>query len=268
MVDRELISIVMGVHNTNKISCDKAISSLINQTYSNWELIICNDGSSDDTFNFLRSQANRDKRIKVISTNENKGLANALNKCILESKGNYIARMDDDDISDPRRLEIEYSFLKQNKQFDFVSCNYYLTDGVDKKVIQRKKIPRISDFLWTSPFLHPATMFRRSCLEKVNGYRVSKETARAEDYDLYMRLYTVGSFGYNIQKPLYTYYVSRFGDKNKSNFKYRIYESKVRKRGFKELKIPFFISLFFVLKPLIVGIIPLEVLNHIKLKSK
>lgn len=100
------VSVIMGVYNCkDKKMLKKSIDSIINQTYSNWEYIICNDGSTDNTLEELNKIVQVDSRIKVISYDKNKGLNYALNMCLKEAKGTYIARQDDDDISLKERFK-------------------------------------------------------------------------------------------------------------------------------------------------------------------
>lgn len=258
------VSIVMGVHN---LSCNsiKAIESIINQSYKNWEFIICNDGSTDNTSEQLKLFSKLDKRIIILENKVNKGLAYSLNKCIKKSKGKYIARMDDDDFSKENRIEEEVKFLDNNPQYAFVSSEYLINNG--KEIIMKKRKmkekPDKYDFLWNSPFLHPATMFRKSALLKVDCYRVAKETIRAEDYDLYMRLYAKNLIGYNLQDNLYVYFLDS-NSMTKRKYKYRVYESIVRAKGYLLMDIPIFKSIPFILKPLLVGLIPKKLLLKIQ----
>ena len=258
------VSIIMGVHNLSD-NYMKAINSIIEQTYKNWEFIICNDGSSDDTMNKLDKIAQKDNRIIIIENKNNKGLAYSLNKCIEVSKGEYIARMDDDDISKATRIQTEVDFLDANPQYAFVSTDYDIDNGhqIISKARTLVEEPSKYDFLWTSPFLHPATMFRKKALKSINNYRVAYETIRAEDYDLYIRLYANNFIGYNIPQKLFVYHVSDASMK-KRKYKFRIYESIVRAKGFKLLKISFIKSVPYIIKPLIVGLIPKKILKKIQ----
>lgn len=262
---RLFISIIIGVHNLSP-RWMSAINSLKEQTYKDWECIICDDGSTDDSYEKLKELEERDNRFRIIKNNRNLGLAAALNNCIRHANGIYIARMDDDDISLPNRLEIEVNFLKKNKDYSFVSSNYYLDTG--EELIEKVEIekPDTSDFLWTSPFLHPATMFRKKDLQSVNGYTEGKITSRAEDYDLYMKLYSKGLYGYNIQKYLYKYYVGKREIEKKSKYKFRIYESIVRINGFQRLDISFIKYFPFVIKPLIIGLLPKSLVYYFRMR--
>ena len=100
------ISVIMGVYNCkNKKLLMKSVQSIIDQTYTDWELLICNDGSTDDTLNELYNIETMDSRIKILTYGQNRGLASALNYCIEYAEGEYIARQDDDDMSCPERFE-------------------------------------------------------------------------------------------------------------------------------------------------------------------
>ena len=117
----------MGVYNAEK-TIKRCIDSILNQTYENWEFIICNDGSSDGTLNILNEYQKTDSRIKVISIKSNKILAASLIMRLNFAKGKYIAIMDADDESLPQRLEVEVDFLEGHEQVDLVGCNRIIFD--------------------------------------------------------------------------------------------------------------------------------------------
>lgn len=255
-----IISVIMGVYNaSNRDMIAASINSVLNQTYGDFELIICDDGSIDDTNKILREYMEIDKRITIITNAFNQGLAFSLNRCLKISKGKYIARMDVDDVSLPNRFEREIEFLEENRNYAMVGTSINLFD--DKGVWGNRKMienPCKKDFLFGSPFIHPTILIRKNILEKLNGYRVSKETLRAEDYDLFMRLYNLGYKGYNIPEFLYNYREDVNSYKKRKYF-HRFDEARVRYKGFKLLGLlPE--GLIFVLKPLIVGLIPQHIL--------
>lgn len=258
------VSIIMGVLNAQSRVIE-AIESIQKQSFENWEFIICDDGSTDDTYNVVCEIAKVDKRIIPVKNEKNMGLARTLNKCIELSNGEYIARMDDDDYSYSFRLERQVDFLDNNKDYDFVSSCVDIYDGNDVTHKEtRPEFPTKEDFMWNSPFVHPATMFRAQKLKQVGGYRFAKETRRAEDYDLFMRMYSQGMKGYNFQTSLLRYYVNQEAMK-KRRYRYRIDEMKVRYKGFKLLNLgPK--SMIYTVKPLIVGLIPKG--SIIKLQKK
>ena len=118
------ISVIMGVYNpTQKQQLFAAVRSIIGQTFPWWEMIIYDDGSSPDYAETIREAAALDDRIVYMRENRNRGLAYALNQCIMKSRGKYIARMDADDISKPDRLEKLYDFLENHIEYAWVGSN-------------------------------------------------------------------------------------------------------------------------------------------------
>lgn len=251
------ISVIMGVYNCKSAyKLKRSIQSIISQTMQDWELIICDDGSTDRTLDLLRQIEKTDRRIRVLHYDTNVSLGNALNTCLKYAQGEYIARQDDDDVSLPDRLEKEYDFLKNNTQYCMVGCCAQIYD--DNGTWGRYKVPKKPskyDFLKNSPFMHPTMLIRKNALEIVGGYRIAQETRRCEDYDLFMRLYAKRLFGYNIQEELYQYYILRNDQKKHRSMKIRIDEAKVRFNGYRQLKL-YPVGIFFVFKPIIAGIIP------------
>ena len=122
MMSKPLVSVIMGIYNCEK-SIEAAIESILQQTYDNWEMIMCDDGSNDDTY--LVASGYRDdypEKIVLLKNGCNRGLNYTLNHCLRYAKGEYIARMDGDDISLPTRLEKEVRFLDEHPHFAIVSC--------------------------------------------------------------------------------------------------------------------------------------------------
>lgn len=263
------VSVIMGVYNCkNKELLRESVESIINQTYTDWELLICNDGSTDDTLEALIKLENKDSRIKVIGYERNRGLAFALNQCIAHANGEYIARQDDDDISEANRLERQIDFLDKHLEYAIVGCTAKVYDesGVwgEYRLVEE---PEIKTFYWNSPFAHPTVMIRKNALINSGCYRVSKETRRCEDYDLFMRMYSLGYCGYNLQEYLYRYRIVNDLHKKHRPMKYRIDEAIVRYKGFKDLKILYGKGIFYVVKPILVGLIPQHILYYIKKNS-
>lgn len=262
------VSVIMGVYNCKRADLlDKSINSIINQTYTDWEFIICNDGSTDGkTLRLLEGYADLDERIKVISYEKNQGLANALNECLNASSGRYIVRQDDDDESHLDRIQRLVDFADQHPEYAVVGsianvCDdtgiwgeYPLAEFPDKK-----------SFYWNSPFAHPTVLMHREVLDKLGGYRLSKETNRHEDYDLFMRMYAAGYKGYNIQEKLYDYRIVN-GDKKYRPMKDRANEAVVRFKGFKAMG-TLGGGIRYVIKPIIVGLIPQRIFKQIKKKQ-
>lgn len=263
------VSVIMGVYN-GKATMDEAIQSIVDQELQDWEFIICDDASTDDTYERLLQWAKKDSRIRIVQNKTNSRLAFSLNHCLQIADGQYIARMDDDDVSYPQRLRVMADFLDAHPQYDFAGSLVDCYDGralVKNERMYRCEKPERKDFLSISPFLHPTVMFRKQALLDVGGYRVSKETRRTEDYDLFMRLYAHGKKGYNIQKALYRYYLAPQDMVKKRLYRYRIDEAIVRWKGFRSLGLlPK--GLLYVVRPLIVGLIPQKLIWHLKYRKK
>jgi len=166
-----LVSVVMTVYNAADFVMD-AVESIQNQTYQNWELIVVNDGSSDKTKEILEKIAKTDKRIKVINYVKNRGASYASNLGLSHAKGQFIARMDADDISAPDRLERQVEFLQDHPKVIIVGGQCELIDR-DGNSIGMKNFPtshrEIYDALYQyNPIQHPSLMINRKLLGKEN----------------------------------------------------------------------------------------------------
>lgn len=171
------VSIIMGVYNCKNYNLlRKSVESVLQQTYRDFEFIICNDGSTNDTLKELKKIAQLDSRIKIISYDKNCGLNHALNYCLAVSQGKYIARQDDDDISKPERLKKQVQFLDKNPEYVIVgTCADIFDDqGVWGEYTVPEK-PQKGDFLWNSPFMHPTTMMRKAELLSGGGTEKPKK---------------------------------------------------------------------------------------------
>src|SRR5690606_24407405 len=163
-----------------------AIQSVIAQSYQNWELILVDDGSSDNSLEIAQDFALKDARIRVICDGKNRKLPYRLNQLIIESKGDFIARMDADDIMHPERLKIELSFLIENQDYDLVSGGIVSIDHKNNVTGVRtvNKLVTIDKDSKSYPIVHPTVMARRDWYLR-NLY--SLDYPRAEDYELWCR---------------------------------------------------------------------------------
>ena len=257
------ISVITGAYNIGGcFSFNRSIESILNQTFGDIEFIICDDGSSDNTWELLCDFAARDSRIKLLRNESNLGLAASLNRCLEIAEGAFIARHDCDDISAENRLELQISYLKEHPEISVLGCQSYLFDegGIwGRNDFPLNICPR--DFLFNSPYQHGSVVFRREALMAAGGYRVSGETYRTEDYDLFMTLQTMCR-GANLPDYLY-YFCENSAAKKRRKYKYRLDEAKVRLRGFRKLGLlP--AGLPYVVKPLVVGLIPQTLLDRMK----
>ncbi len=249
------ISIIMGIYNCAD-TLDEAIESILAQTYTDWEMIMCDDGSFDDTYAVAQKyvQMYPDKFI-LIKNEQNEGLNKTLNNCLEIAKGEYIARMDGDDISLPERFEKEVELLDNHPEYAIVSSPMiYFDESGDWGKGTAIEVPQINDFFHHAPFhCHAPCMIRREAYLAVEGYSLDKRTLRYEDCNLWYRLYAAGYRGYNIQQPLYKMRDDRnaFGRrtlKSRMNGVYVTYD------GIKRLKLPkrYYI---YVVKEFVMGVI-------------
>lgn len=261
-----LISVIMGVYNIpNKKILEKSIMSILNQTYKNIEFIIIDDGSTNDTYKWLKEITKADNRVVLIKNERNIGLQKTLNKGIKASHGEYIARMDGDDYCSIDRFEKEINFLRENPEFELVSTNSNCFDenGIWGKRVFDEVITKES-FLYSSPIQHGAILTYRKCFDLSGMYSEEKYAERNEDYDLFMRMFSKGIKMYTLQEKLYFYRVDDVCF-SKRKYKYRITEAKVRAKGYKLLGL-YPKGIIYVIKPLIVGLIPINILKRIKKK--
>ena len=181
------ISVIMPVYNHEKYLA-RAIESILNQTYKDFEFIIVDDGSTDSSFNIIQEYANQDKRISVIRQ-KNSGAAHARNEGVKKSQYKYIALMDDDDISIPTRLEKQLKFMQQNRSIDACVSPMECIDSngqyMHNTMYSSGILPTDKEFLKYSfhpPFiLGPSTMIKKKAYVECGGYRVN--TVPIEDLD-------------------------------------------------------------------------------------
>lgn len=198
-----LISVLLPFFNEEKYLA-KAINSVLEQTYKNIELFLFNDGSKDLSGNIALSFI--DKRIKYYES-ENKGYLYHLNYGLSIAKGEYIARMDADDISHPDRFMRQIEFLESNPEISAVGTSFYRIDKKDK-IVSSKKAPITYEqckFIApiNSPILHPTLLIRKSVLLSVGGY--NQKFYLIEDYELFNRLIDRGFLIANIDEYLFYY---------------------------------------------------------------
>jgi len=186
----------------------------------------------------------------------NMGLAATLNRCLKLAKGEYIARMDDDDISLPDRFEKQVLFLENNPDYAIVGGAIRLYDEKGPYGIRySEKYPDKKRIFLGSSFEHPTVMIRKDALVKANGYTISTYTRRAEDYDLWNKLYYMGYKGANLQEVV-LYYFESISSYKKRKFKHRLDLIVLSNIWRKKLKIPYNIFLFKMIKTFASGLIP------------
>ncbi len=252
------ISVIMGIYNCEK-TLPAAIDSIIDQTYTDWELILCDDGSTDNTYQVAIEYVKKDSRIKVLKNSKNSGLAYSLNHCLRHTTGEYIARMDADDISSSNRLELQKEFLDKNQDYAVVGSGALLFNGKDVVGTRfPKEKPEKRDLVKGAPFMHPTIMMRKRVYNELAGYLDLPRTRKGQDLDLWYRLYSKGYKGYNIQQPLLKYREG-LSDYNRRTLKSALLFMQTMFKGYRDLKIPI-IYYPFILKPMISALIPKRVL--------
>lgn len=187
MYINDLVTVIVPAFNAGKF-IDQCMQSLVDQTYQNLEILVLNDGSTDDTLAKLNSWCMRDGRVRVISR-QNKGLIATLNELISESNGRYIARMDADDYCDADRIRLQV--LALNKGLALVGSNCLVIDEESRIVgfykFERKHINIQVDGFFRVQFCHPAVMFDLSKIDR-RDLCYDSEFRHAEDLELWFRL--------------------------------------------------------------------------------
>lgn len=165
----------------------QAVESILHQTYKNFEFIIVDDASSDSTWLYLASL--KDRRIKLIKNRQNTGLAASLNIALRHARGDYVARMDADDISLSQRLEIQVNFMLKNPSVDL--CGSWV-DLINEsgEIIGKKKYPTSDNSIkkaltWYPPIVHPTFMAKAIFFKDLRGYDPNFDLA--EEYELLLR---------------------------------------------------------------------------------
>jgi glycosyltransferase involved in cell wall biosynthesis len=195
----------MPVYNGEKY-LREAIDSILNQTFTDFEFLIIDDGSNDKSSKIIEAYAKKDPRIRFLSNSSNLGLINTLNKGIAEAKANYIARMDADDIALPNRLEKQIQFLHKNPEVSVLGTNMTLIDE-NSNFIKEVILPPESLLIkWSlhffCPLAHPTVICRRSMLLEIGGY--NEDFKNIEDYELWLRASVKYKF-YNLNESLLCY---------------------------------------------------------------
>ncbi len=202
------ISVIMGVYNDASY-VRKAIDSILNQTYKDFEFIIINDGSTDDTAEILATYD--DPRVINIAQN-NQGLVASLNRGIKKAKGTFIARQDADDYSEPDRLEKQMLFLGDHKNTVVLGSSMKVMDNGGrirhKHHVLLAEAELKQELLLRSPFAHGSVIFNKKAALQVGMYK--QDFWPAEDYELWLRLSKFGDFA-NINEPLYVYRENTLG---------------------------------------------------------
>lgn len=205
IVDNFLITVIIPVYNVEQYVAE-AVLSICNQTYKNLQIIVVDDCSTDFTYDVVQEIAKKDSRIVLLRNKTNSKIVKTLNLGLQYAHGEYIARMDGDDISAPERIEKQLEFLINNPQYSLVGSHVYTIDQSGKRVgqlelpIDESKIKK--NLKYSSPVLH-IWLAKAEVYKSLKGYR---EIPGAEDYDFLLRMHSEGyrftnlnSFEYSVR---------------------------------------------------------------------
>lgn len=206
LVPKPVISVVMATYNRADL-LPRAVNSVLNQSFKDFEFIIVIDGSTDETANILKSYASKDKRIRVLENDKNRGLIYSLNRALDAARGKYIARMDDDDISLPERFAYQVGFMEKNPRVTVVSSWVSAPGSMVPFPFQQEIDPdkiKILPYLNTVPISHPAAFIRRDFIEQ-NHIRYRDNYKYIEDRAFWRDIFDAGGIISNIPKVLLQY---------------------------------------------------------------
>lgn len=227
------ISVILSIYN-HHIYIKECIQSILDQSYNDWELIIIDDGSTDNSYEELKKFEQTDNRIKIIRNKRNQGLPKCLNYGISISKGEFIIRVDADDICLENRFEtlIKNITKGENSNIDVLGSNAYFVNKQNKIIGQSSMPLNFKDFkkeiYKRNPFIHSSVLIRKSFLLKNSLY--DKNFVKAQDYDLWLRGFKFNNYK-NLEKILLRYRFSNSKD-FKSDFYglYAIFINCIRKK--------------------------------------
>lgn len=260
------VSVLMGIYNCAG-TLPQAVAAIQNQTYSNWELILCDDGSTDNTYEIARHLAETDSRIILLHNAHNLGLNQTLNNCLTASTGCYIARMDGDDDCLPDRFEKQVALLETYPEFQITSSPMILFDETGEwGRTTLPEFPTPANVVEGTAISHAPVMLRKECMDAVGGYTADKRMLRVEDVNLWIKLYAAGYRCCNIQQPLYRMRNDQ-NALNRRKYIYRVNSTYVRLQGCKLLHLgPKSYLKSFI--PMINGLVPARLRQIIRKKQR
>ena len=244
----------MGIYNCAP-TLQEALDSLYAQTFQDFEIILCDDGSKDNTYEVALKNQRKHDNIVLLRNEQNLGLNATLNKCLAVAKGEYIARMDGDDISLPTRFEKQVKFLDEHPEYAVVSAPmiYFDENGEFRRGKGRGEVVA-RDFVPGSPICHAPCMARTAVFRSVGGYSVDERLLRVEDYHLWFKIFAAGHKLFMMDECLY----KMRDDQNayhRRTFKSRLNEVYVKRIGYRMIGLPFYYQIFS-LRPVLVGLLP------------
>ena len=250
----------MGIYNCAS-TLQEALDSLYAQTFQDFEIILCDDGSKDNTYEVAFENVQKHKNVVLLRNEKNLGLNATLNKCLAVAKGEYIARMDGDDISLPTRFEKQVMFLDEHPEYAVVSAPMiYFDENGEFRRGQGNGEVTARDFIHGSPICHAPCMARTEVFKSVNGYSVDKRLLRAEDYHLWFKIFAAGHKLYMMDECLYKMRDDRDAIARR-DWMTRRNECYVKHVGYKMIGLPFYWQVF-ALVPILKYFAPRFVYNY------
>ncbi len=262
-MEKNRITVLMGIYNC-AATLPEALDSLLAQTYQGFKVILCDDGSRDDTLKVARGYVARYPGKFILIRNErNMGLNYSLNHCLEYADTEYAARMDGDDISLPERFSREIEFLDTHPEYAIVSTPmiYFDENGDFRTGGRGNREPTKNDFIQGTPFCHAPCMVRTAAYKAVDGYTVDPKLLRVEDYHLWFKMYAKGYRGYILDQPLYKMRDDRNAAARRT-FRNRLNEAYVKHIGYRMLGLPFYIQIHCI-RPILIGLLPKWLYNYL-----
>lgn len=202
MSSKDLVSVITACYNSEKY-ISETINSVLNQTYQNWELILVDDCSTDNTISVVKELMQENKRIKLLQLDKNSGAAVARNTAIKDAKGTFIAFLDSDDKWLPKKLELQLNFMKSNN-YNLSHTAYELIDNQGNslnKIITPAKTLSYRDMLYSNKIGCLTAMYNQSKLGKIYMPLLRKR----QDYGLWLKILKTGEVAYGLNEVLSQY---------------------------------------------------------------
>ena len=260
------VSVLMGVLNCAS-TLEEALDSLYAQTYLDFKIILCEDGSTDNTYAVAKQYAEKHNNIVLIRNENNKGLNYTLNRCLEYADTEYCARMDGDDISMPTRFEKEVAFLDTHQEYAIVSSPMIHFD--DKGDYGRGKggyEPKREDIIYGPPFCHAPCMIRTIAYKTVGVYTIDPKLLRYEDYNLWLKMYQHNYRGFILEECLYKMRDDRNASRRRG-IRARLNGIYAHYLAYKTLHLSLLGLIRYTIRVLIAGLIPVPFYERIHRKK-
>lgn len=255
------ISVLMGIYNCAP-TLPEALDSLLAQTYQGFKVIMCDDGSKDNTYEVAKAYADKYENFILIKNEKNMGLNYTLNHCLEYADTEYIARMDGDDLSLPTRFEKEIVFLDTHPEYAVVSVPmiYFDEEGEFRRGTGRGEVKKL-DFVHGTPICHAPCMARTSVIKGVGGYSVDDSLLRVEDYHLWFKVFAAGHKLYMLNECLYKMRDDR-NAKARRKWKGKRNQFYVMTKGFRMIGLPWYYQVY-ALRPILTFFAPSWLYDYI-----